>query len=68
MSDNYVMFDKPYSEGKIKEGLAIHWAFITGACDSCRHLQKCENANDKWRFPEDAPCMIHMRQETQNEN
>jgi predicted metal-binding protein len=38
------------------EGTAVSWAVYTGACKSCKYLQQCE-ADDSFRFPDDAPCM-----------
>ena len=57
MGEHVVMFEMPYSDQKTKEGLAVHWALKSGACDSCRHLSDCESeASDNWEsFPPDAP-------------
>ena len=57
MKSNVVIFDKPYSEDKIAEGRAVQWAAVSGACNRCNHLQKCENDNN-FEFPQNAPCMI----------
>ena len=58
MSEHIVIFDKPYSPEKIAEGLAVHWAVITGACNSCKYLSACESdASDAWNsLPQDAAC------------
>ena len=53
MKSNVVIFDKPYSEDKIAEGRAVQWAVVSGACNRCNHLQKCENDNN-FEFPQNA--------------
>ena len=57
MSSNVVIFDKPYSDEKIAEGVAVQWAVVSGACNSCNHLQQCES-NNNFKFPNNAPCTI----------
>ena len=57
MSDNVVVFDKPYSKDKIAEGRAVQWAVVNGACDKCKYLPQCES-NNNFVFPQNAPCMI----------
>ena len=54
-----VMFDKPMSARKQREGLAVHWAIVSGACTKCSFLKRCEN-DDRFKFPPNAPCMVHM--------
>ena len=56
MTGYVTVFDKPYSDEKTAEGLAISWAVNTGACDRCRYLAQCE-MDDSFVFPQDAPCM-----------
>jgi len=53
---NIVIFDKPYSDEKIKEGLRIQQAVITGKCNKCGYLPRCET-DSNFVFPKDAPCM-----------
>lgn len=57
MTDNVVIFDKPYSDEKIAEGRAIQWAVVSGACNWCKYLPQCEK-DENFEFPPDAPCML----------
>lgn len=52
---NAVIFDKQYSQEKIKEALGVNMAVITGACNKCPYLRKCESDNT-FIFPKDAYC------------
>ena len=56
-------FAEPYSQDKINEGRAVHWAVLSGACDSCKYLRDCENGgSNEWNgFPQDAPCEVKRR-------
>ena len=62
MNKHVVMFDKFYDSKKQKEGLAVHWAVVSGACNLCKYLPECET-NEKFKFPKDAPCMMKKRGE-----
>lgn len=53
---NVVIFDKPYSEDKIAEGMAVQWAVLSGACNECKYLKQCSN-DSGFVFPENAACM-----------
>ncbi len=57
MLSNTVIFDKPYSADKVAEGRAVQWAVVSGACDKCDYLKKCETDNG-FVFPKNSPCMI----------
>lgn len=57
MSNSVIVFDKPYSSDKIAEGRAIQWAVVSGACNKCDYLRRCEN-DVFFKFPQNAPCMI----------
>lgn len=50
------IFDKPYSQEKLAEGLAISTAIMSGACDRCEYLRVCESSGVS-AFPSDAWCM-----------
>ena len=54
------IFDQPYPDDKQFEGLGVSWAFVSGACNKCGYLKKCEN-DDSFVFPDDAPCMGRKR-------
>lgn len=58
MSNKYeaVIFDKPYSPEKIREGIGVNRAFAAGDCDRCQHLAQCEN-DRSFKFPQDAACV-----------
>jgi len=64
MNKHVVMFDKAYSPEETAEGLAVHWAAITGACSSCKHYGICtSDLGQLWKtMPHDAPCMVYMRE------
>ena len=54
---NVIIFDQPYSQEKIKEAVGINLAAVlTGACDLCRYLPRCE-CDESFKFPKDAACM-----------
>lgn len=57
---NTIVFDDSYSLEKIKEGLAVREAVLTGACDKCAYLREC-SSNENFEFPTCAPCMRIMR-------
>ena len=50
------MFDKPYSEDKRAEGMAIAQSIITGECNKCSYMNEC-SSNPEFKFPENAACM-----------
>lgn len=56
MKKETVIFDKPCSEEKIREGIGVNHAFAAGDCDRCQYITKCENARG-FKFPKDAACM-----------
>ena len=60
--EHKVIFDKPYSQEKIKEGLGVYMALITGACNKCPHLSECEG-NEHFKFPQNASCMREIPSE-----
>lgn len=41
--DNITIFDRLYPMDKQAEGMAVHWAVVSGACDSCSNRLPCEN-------------------------
>lgn len=50
------MFDRPYPEDKLAEGLAISQAIGGGHCDKCGFISQCStDRNDQ--FPVFAWCM-----------
>jgi hypothetical protein len=54
--NHITMFNKPYSEDKIAEGLAISYAVQNGICHKCEYKFYC-TSNHVFEFPENAPCM-----------
>jgi len=55
------IFDKQYSDEKQAEGLGVGYAIMTGACEKCESLKRCES-DDTFVFPESAPCMLRKRE------
>lgn len=55
-NSSVVVFDNPYSADKTAEGLAIQWAVMSGACNSCKNLYECESKSN-FVFPKRAACM-----------
>lgn len=49
------IFDREYPADKQAEGMAIHQAVATGACDKCGFLQKC-STDDSFKPPVFAWC------------
>ena len=51
--NNVTIFDRAYPMDKQAEGMAIHWAVVSGACGKCHHLSTCENfeAGSPLAFP-----------------
>lgn len=39
------------------EGIGVFYALMTGKCDNCPYLFRCEH-NDDFKFPADAACTI----------
>jgi hypothetical protein len=62
MLNNAVVFDEPKSKEKYAEGIAVHWAIVTGACNTCHYLKECKS-NEAFIFPLDADCMKRKRSE-----
>lgn len=54
---NITIFDRPYPADKQAEGLAVQWAVMSGACDKCRSLKRCES-DATFVFPSGAACMV----------
>lgn len=50
-------FDRPYPADKQAEGIAVSWAVVSGACNKCKHLNRCER-DGKFLPPSGAACMI----------
>lgn len=60
MVKHITIFDKAYSKEKITEGLKVQMAVITGKCNTCEYLPRCET-DSGFAFPKDAPCMEEAR-------
>ena len=56
-----IIFDKEYPQGIKDEGAAVAKAVMTGKCNSCKYIHRCEN-DINFKFPDDAPCMKILRQ------
>lgn len=54
---NATIFDRPYPADKQAEGMAVQWAVVSGACDKCKYLKRCEN-DAAFVFPSAADCMV----------
>ncbi|MBP3939477.1 MAG: hypothetical protein IK955_08705 [Clostridia bacterium] len=67
MQNNTVIFDKPYSADKIAEGRAIQWAVVSGACNKCDYLRRCES-DVFFQFPQNAACMIKKNEILRSDN
>ena len=51
------IFDAPYPAEKQAEGIAVNWAVLSGACNTCPYLSRCES--DESFFPHsNAACMV----------
>ena len=55
MPEHVTLFDKPYSDEKIAEGLAVAKCVANRACVWCAWLLQCAE-DEHFTFPEDAPC------------
>lgn len=57
---NITIFDKAYDREKNAEGLGIAASVLNGECDTCPSVAVC-SSNGRFKFPDDAACMVHKR-------
>ena len=50
-----------YPDEKQLEGIGVYLALMTGACNKCEHLKRCES-DESFAFPADAACMVRKRE------
>ena len=58
---NVTIFDRPYPADKQAEGMAVQWAVVSGACDKCQYLKRCES-DAAFVFPAMAACMVRKNE------
>lgn len=56
MGNNILIFGKAYIRDKQAEGVGVNWAVVSGACNACPYLARCES-DRSFKFPEDAACI-----------
>lgn len=52
--------DPNMSEKDIDFSLVIQKAILTGQCDKCKYLQRCEN-DELFNFPDDSWCVKNYK-------
>ena len=58
---NIVLFPQKLPADMQAEGLAIHWAVLTGKCNECKYLPRC-CSDDTFRLPADAFCVVKKKE------
>ena len=58
---NFVMFTHQLPADQQAEGIAIHWAVMSGKCNACEYITRC-CSDSTFRFPADAFCTVKKKE------
>ena len=53
---NVLLFTQQLTADRQAEGLAVHWAVMTGKCNQCDYLPRC-CSDSSFKLPKDSFCI-----------